>query len=427
MLQIEQPVAAQRVVRARSGWATVAVLFLFMALNFADKAVIGLVAVPMMREMGLSASQLGMVGSAFFLLFAVSAIGVGAIADRLDPTWLLAGLALVWVAAQVPMIWPASFATLLACRILLGAGEGPALPLAMHVTYEAFDDRQRSLPTLIVQLGATAGLVLAGPALTFVEQRWHWRATFLALGVAGVAWVALWLALRLAGGGRAQAQAPGGARPAAPTWRVLRAHFARPMVLCVLLQSFVGYAVVACGITWMPVYFRLGLGMPAARAGWLFGLQVLLQVPVGFALASLSHALLKRNVSTRLARGVLVSACCVAGGVLLCASLAAWPPLVKVALVGVACAFATQVFAFGPQLVAEVVPGASRAAMLSCVHALATTAGVFAPALMGRFVDAMPGARGFESGFGITGALLAVAGLAGFVWLRPAKEGQGAR
>jgi MFS family permease len=426
MLQIEQPVEAARAVRARSGWPTVAVLFLFMALNFADKAVVGLVAVPMMREMGLSASQLGIVGSAFFLLFAVSAIGVGWIADRLNPTWLLAGLALVWVAAQVPMIWPASFATLVVCRIVLGAGEGPALPLAMHVTYAAFDDRKRSLPTLIVQLGATAGLVLAGPALTVVAQRWHWRATFLVLGLAGVAWVALWLVVRLAGGERERAEGGAQARPASPGWHALRSHFANATVPGVLLQSFVGYAVVACGITWMPVYFRLGLGFPAERAGWLFGLQVLLQVPIGFALATLSHALLKRNVSTRIARGVLVSASCATGGLLLCALLAAWPPLVKVALVGVACAFAIQAFTFGPQLIAEVVPAGHRATMLSWVHALATTAGVFAPALMGRLVDSMQGARGFEAGFGVMGALLGLAGLAGFIWLRPAKEGGGA-
>ena len=426
MLQIEQPVAAAHAVRVRHRWATVAALFLFMAINFADKAVIGLVAVPMMRDMGLSPSQLGIVGSAFFVLFAVSAIGVGWIADRLDTTWLLAGLALVWVAAQLPMIWPASFATLVMCRIVLGAGEGPALPLAMHVTYEAFDDRRRSLPTLIVQLGATAGLVLAGPALTFVEQRWHWRATFLALGVAGVAWVALWLAVRLAGGQGTRVLAVS-AKRATPGWRAMRAHFGSATVLTVLLQSFAGYAVVACGITWMPAYFRLGLGLPAARAGWLFGLQVLLQVPVGFALATLSHALLKRNVSTRIARGVLVSACCTLGGILLCASFAPWPPLVKVALVGVACAFATQAFTFGPQLVAEVVPGANRAAMLSSVHALATTAGLFAPALMGRLVDSMAGPRGFEAGFSAMGALLAVAGVAGFLWLQPAKEGGGAR
>ncbi|MCP3726653.1 MFS transporter [Paraburkholderia sp. CNPSo 3272] len=427
MLQIEQPVAAAHAVRARNGWATVAALFLFMALNFADKAVVGLVAVPMMRDMGLSPSQLGIVGSAFFVLFAVSAIGVGWIADRLDPTWLLAGLALVWAAAQLPMIWPASFATLVLCRIVLGAGEGPALPLAMHVTYEAFDDRRRSLPTLIVQLGATAGLVLAGPALTYVEQRWHWRATFLALGVAGVAWVALWLAVRFAGAPRVRVRAGAAARAVTPGWRVLRSHFGSATVLTVLFQSFAGYAVVACGITWMPVYFRLGLGLPPARAGWLFGLQVLLQVPVGFALATLSHALLRRNVSTRIARGVLVSACCTLGGILLCVSFAPWPPLVKVALVGVACAFATQAFTFGPQLVAEVVPGANRAAMLSSVHALATTAGLFAPALMGHLVDSTVGPRGYEAGFGALGALLAVAGIAGFLWLQPAKEGRGAR
>ncbi len=96
---------------------------------------LGLVALPLMRDMSLTHSQFGVVGSAFFLLFALSGIGVGLFADRLNMKWLLAGLALTWAVAQLPLAWPTSFAVLLACRILLGAGEGPASPLALHVVY----------------------------------------------------------------------------------------------------------------------------------------------------------------------------------------------------------------------------------------------------------------------------------------------------
>ena len=114
---------------SRRRWVIVASLFLFMAINFADKAVLGLVALPLMRDMQLTNAQFGIVGSAFFLLFALSGIGVGLVADRLNVKWLMAGLALVWAVAQLPLAWPTSFAVLLACRILLGAGEGPASPL----------------------------------------------------------------------------------------------------------------------------------------------------------------------------------------------------------------------------------------------------------------------------------------------------------
>lgn len=423
MFQTGQTTTGVRVSSVRAGWVTVVALFLFMAINFADKAVIGLLAVPIMHDMNLSAAQFGLVGSAFFLLFAVSALGFGLIANRLDMTWLIAGLALVWVLAQIPMIWPASLATLLVCRIALGAGEGPALPLAMHVTYECFDDRQRSLPTAIVQLGATAGLVLAGPGLTWLSARWHWRAAFLALALCGLAWVALWLLIRtmpaVADAGRQSGHDAATTRSVAVRWSDCVRLMRNRTVLCVLLQSFIGYGVVAIGITWMPAYFRLGLGYSAKTAGWLFAMQVAGQVPVGLALSTLSHVLIRRRVSTHLVRGMLVSGCCLAGGLLLLAVIAPLMPLAKVLLAGFACALATQVFVFGPQLVAEAVPGTHRAAMLSWVHALATLAGIVSPFLLGNFVNAATGSRGFETGFCVTGALLVAAGVAGFAWLGP--------
>lgn len=421
MFQIEHAGVAERVATRRNGWWVTAALFLFMAVNFADKAVIGLVAVPMMHDMALSPAQLGVVGSSFFVLFALSGIAVGLIANRVNTTWLLAGLAFVWAIAQFPMMWPVSFGLLIACRVVLGAGEGPALPLALHVAYTCFEDRKRSVPTVIVQMGATAGIVLAGPVLTYIEQRWHWRATFFALGVAGLAWIVLWVAIRGASDDEALRRATQAEQTASAesSWRDKYRYIRHPMVLGVLLQSFVGYAVVAYGLVWMPVYFRLGLGYPAALAGWLFAFQVLGQVPVGLGLSTLSHQLLKRGVSTRIARGVLVSLSCIAGGALFCLVLTDISPLAKVVITGLASALGTQVFVFGPQLVSEVVPTNSRAAMLSLVHALSTTAGLAAPVLMGKLVSASSSAHSFEAGFCISGLLLVAAGLAGVVLLKP--------
>ena len=54
-----------------------ALIFLFMFINFADKAVLGLAAQPLMAELQLSPEQFGLIGSAFFLLFPVSAVLVG--------------------------------------------------------------------------------------------------------------------------------------------------------------------------------------------------------------------------------------------------------------------------------------------------------------------------------------------------------------
>src|SRR5476651_2609653 len=398
---------------SRRRWVIVATLFLFMAINFADKAVLGLVALPLMRDMQLTHAQFGIVGSAFFLLFALSGIGVGLVADRLNVKWLMAGLALVWAVAQLPLAWPTSFAVLLACRILLGAGEGPASPLALHVVYTWFEDHERALPTTIVQQGATTGIILAGPVLTFIAQRWYWHAAFLWLGVGK-------------SGDAHRSQPLGNALRAG--WAPVRSsvRYRRLLtdrtVIGVLLQGLVAYSVIAIGVTWVPSYFRVALGFSATEAGWLFALQVAAQIPIGLGLAMLSHRMLASGVSSRLARGALVSSACVVSGAAYCMLYVDAPPFVKVALMALASALALQAFTFGPLLVAEVTPDSRRGAMLAITNSIATLAGLIAPAAMGKVLGVVANNQGYELGFIATGVLLIMVGAAGFLLLDPQRS-----
>ena len=75
-------------------WIVVALLFLFMVINFADKAVIGIAAVPIMQELELGPRQFGLVGSSFFLLFAVSSIATGFLVNRVQTRWVLLAMGL---------------------------------------------------------------------------------------------------------------------------------------------------------------------------------------------------------------------------------------------------------------------------------------------------------------------------------------------
>ena len=148
---------------AKGAWLIVALLFLFMLINFADKAVIGIAAVPIMQELQLSPRQFGLIGSSFFLLFSVSAIVTGFIVNRVQTRWALLTMGLVWALTQFPMLGAVGFATLVACRVALGAGEGPAYPVALHSAYKWFPHEFRTLPTAIIAQGAGIGIMVALP------------------------------------------------------------------------------------------------------------------------------------------------------------------------------------------------------------------------------------------------------------------------
>jgi len=115
-----------------------------MLVNFADKIVVGLAGAPIMDELKLQPEQFGLLGSSFFLLFSISAIIVGFIVNRVATRWVLLVMAVVWSLAQFPMLGTVSFTTLLICRVILGAGEGPAFSVAAHAVYKWFPDEKRN-------------------------------------------------------------------------------------------------------------------------------------------------------------------------------------------------------------------------------------------------------------------------------------------
>jgi MFS family permease len=151
----------------KGAWKITFLLFLFMLVNFADKIVVGLAGVPIMTELKLEPQQFGLLGSSFFFLFSISAVVIGFIVNSVATRWVLLALALVWALAQFPMVGTVGLTTLLICRIVLGAGEGPAFSVAAHAIYKWFPDEKRTLPTAILSQGSAFGVIVAVPALNW--------------------------------------------------------------------------------------------------------------------------------------------------------------------------------------------------------------------------------------------------------------------
>src|SRR6185437_12860842 len=176
----------------KGAWRITFLLFLFMLVNFADKIVVGLAAVPIMKELKLEPAQFGLLGSSFFFLYSIAAIVVGFIVNRVATRWVLLVLASIWALAQFPMVGTVGLTLLMVCRIILGAGEGPAASVAIHGIYKWFPDEKRTLPTAVLSQGSAFGVILAVPALNWLIVNYNWHYAFGALGVVGLMWVVAW-------------------------------------------------------------------------------------------------------------------------------------------------------------------------------------------------------------------------------------------
>uniref|UniRef100_UPI000A8EF55F MFS transporter n=1 Tax=Streptomyces aureus TaxID=193461 RepID=UPI000A8EF55F len=177
----------------RRAWIVTALLVVFMMINFADKSVLGLAADAIRQDLGLSASAFGLASSAFFLLFSISGAAVGLLADRVRPKWLLLTMAVLWSVSQAPLAIGGGLAVLIASRVLLGAAEGPAYPVAQQTTLSWFPNHRRNLPGALIVLGITLGVLVAAPVLTWLINHHGWRSAVAAVALVGVVWTLLWI------------------------------------------------------------------------------------------------------------------------------------------------------------------------------------------------------------------------------------------
>ncbi|MCX7365844.1 MAG: MFS transporter [Alphaproteobacteria bacterium] len=401
----------------KGAWGITALIFLFMLINFADKVVVGLAAEPIKQELGLTPKQFGLIGSSFFFLFAVSAVVVGFVANRVQTRHMLLIMAIVWSLVQFPMLGTVSLEVLIASRVILGAGEGPAAPVATHAIYKWFPDPLRGLPTAIIAQGSALGVIVAVPALNYiiVNHSWHWA--FGALGIVGLLWAVLWLFLGREG---TLVDPPVSAADGGDTRVPYRYLLTCPTLLAACCAGFASYWGLALGLTWFTSYLREGLGYSQTVAGnltilpWVFGLFVVLGG--GFA----SQRMKVAGVSSRLSRGAFAAATVLLGGCILPFVGSMPSPELKILVLVVGAAVGSTIYVVTPMIVSELTPQSQRAGMLAITTSLITSAGIIAPYAMGSVIESgVTRMAGYETGYVILGVMLIVGGLIGLLFIRP--------
>jgi MFS transporter, ACS family, D-galactonate transporter len=395
----------------------VALLFFFMLINFADKVVLALAAVPLMDEFALTPTQFGLLGSSFFFLFAIAAVTTGFVVNRASTRWTILVMAIIWSVAQLSIPAASGLGFLMMSRIVLGAGEGPAYPVALHAVYKWFSDVRRSLPTAVIAAGACVGLIVAPPALAYVITHLSWRWAFGVLGVLGLLWALAWLALGAEGEITEPKQSSESAQ--VPYARLLF----NGTTLATFASGFGGYWGSTLIFTWFTPYLIKGLGFPLSEAGWLTTVPALAMIVAMGAGAYVSQVALAHGARTRVARGILAGAAALLGGLFMLLTPHVATSAAKVTMISLGIALPTIIGVAGFPIISEFTPVRQRSAMLAITNSIWTTAGLFAPYLTGRLIES--GAtteQGYEHGFVICGVITSVCGAIGLVFLRPEAE-----
>jgi predicted MFS family arabinose efflux permease len=163
------------------------ILVVVYTLNFIDRQIIGILAIPIKEELGLTDTQLGLMGGlAFALLYTTLAIPIAMAADRVSRTWIMTGALVVWSGMTAVCGMAQNFWQLFLARVGVGIGEAGGVAPAYSLISDFFPPNQRaralSVYSFGIPIGSALGIVFGGIIATLVD----WRFAFLVVGAAGI-------------------------------------------------------------------------------------------------------------------------------------------------------------------------------------------------------------------------------------------------
>jgi len=185
-------------------WVVLAVIILASFVAYTLRTNVNIVGETMMRDLGMTEYQLGLVFSAFAAGYALFQFPGGLIGDKFGPRKTITAIAIAWslltvVTALVPGsgVWTVSYTVgaLILTRFLVGASNGPFFPVTIGGTIERwFPVSQWGLPNGLSSAGLTLGSAVTAPLVVWLMQAYGWRNALLIVAPAGlVAALAYWL------------------------------------------------------------------------------------------------------------------------------------------------------------------------------------------------------------------------------------------
>lgn len=164
-------------------------------INYLDRSSLAIANVDVRRDLGLDATAMGGLLSAFALSYAFAQLPIGLLIDRIGPRTLLGFGLTLWSGAQALVGLVTSYGQFFWARIALGVGEAPQFPTNARVVSDWFHVKDRGLPSGIFNSATSLGPAVAPPVLTLLMLNFGWRAMFVILGAVGLIGAAVWVAV----------------------------------------------------------------------------------------------------------------------------------------------------------------------------------------------------------------------------------------
>ncbi|MCP5433264.1 MAG: MFS transporter [Alphaproteobacteria bacterium] len=168
-------------------WVALGILFVVYVFNFIDRQIFAILQESIKRDLGLSDTELGLLGGFTFALFYTTfGVPIARLADRSNRSLIIAVCLAVWSFMTILCGRAVNFWTLALARIGVGIGEAGCSPSAHSIISDYFPPKERAGALAIYSVGINVGVMFGFFAGGFIDQYFGWRHAFLAVGLPGL-------------------------------------------------------------------------------------------------------------------------------------------------------------------------------------------------------------------------------------------------
>ena len=240
-------------------------------LNYMDRWVAAAASPLIQREFHLSDALVGLLGSAFLLVYAVAALPFGYWADRgVRKTVVGVGVA-IWSVATLFTGFARNFTQLFLSRAALGFGEAGYYPAGTSLLSDYFPKQQRGRVNSIWGAGSTVGIAVGFAGGGYVAEKFGWRSAFFFAAVPGIVFALLAFGLREPLRGSAEARGPAVQRTHEASLRGFLDLMRIPTLRATIFAQTLLYFVLASNAFWLPLFLNRRFNLSVSQAGLLAG------------------------------------------------------------------------------------------------------------------------------------------------------------
>lgn len=313
-------------------------VFIAVAINYMDRANLSVAGVSIQKEFSLSATELGVLFSAFTWAYAIAQVPIGVLLDKIGPRILYAGAIGLWGLFTFIMAFAshgvfatasASFAFLLLCRFLIGATEAPSYPCNTKVASLWFPNKERARAVSIYSSAQYIGLAVFTPLLAMMIAAWGWESVFYFSGglaiLYGFVWYIFYRDPKDSKANKSELEYiknNGGYNPDIDnikkedqkiSWSEIFFVIRQRRVWGIFIAQFAASSTLYFFLTWFIIYLQEGLHLSISKAGFIVMLPYLMAMCGVLLGGVISDGFIKKGYSITFARkcpmiaGLLIS------------------------------------------------------------------------------------------------------------------------